>query len=288
MRWRTLLAVSLGLLFPVPLVWLIHTAASGENPSAPGPRTIPMLSLEERRSLLTYERPCQKPEDCEPPLACFFNPRRRERYCTDTTCMTDSQCPEGFACRALALGREGPFLRLCALVGMRREGEACHALPETPREGCEQGLVCQGWCGRPCRLDEPASCPEGFFCEEGPRGASCLPTCDGRSCPEGQRCVRVGERTSVCARLHGEDCQQTPCPEQQRCLVDYTPQRPGEAWMRCVARCGENERPCPEGLVCHVFRCRQLCDPEVPGVCGPFHHCHRLSETEPWVCRPDY
>lgn len=237
MRWRTPLIVILGLLLPVPLVWLLHTAVAGESPSAPAPRTIPMLSLEERRSLLTYERACQEPGDCESPLTCFFNPRRGERYCTDSTCMTDAQCPEGFACRALALGREGPSLRLCALVGMRKEGEACHSLPQTPREGCEQGLVCPGWCGRPRRLDEPASCPEGFFCKEGPNGVSCLPTCTGPSCPEGQRCVRVGERTSVC---------------------------------------------------CHVFRCRQPCDPEAPGSCGPFHHCHRSSESEPWVCRPDY
>ncbi len=150
------LAILLGLLLSAPLAWLLHGAVSGTRPGAPAPRTIPMLALEERRSLLTYERACQKPEDCEPPLACFFNPRSGQRYCTDSTCMADSRCPEGFTCRALALGREVPLLRLCALVGMREEGEACHALPETPREGCARGLVCQGWCGRPC-FSQPSS-----------------------------------------------------------------------------------------------------------------------------------
>ena len=288
MRWRSLLAVLLGLLLLSSWVWLLYSMKIGERSSLHEPRMIPMLPLEERRDLLTYERACQKPEDCELPLACFFNSRHRQHYCTDSTCLTDSQCPNGFTCRVLALKREGPYLRMCTLIGMRKEGASCQLHPETPREGCEQGLMCQCWCGRPCQLDEPTSCPSGFFCGKGLNGASCLPTCDDQSCPEGQRCVRISERTSVCAHLHGEDCQRTACPEPQRCRVDYVPHRPGEIWMGCSTRCGENAPSCPDGRVCHVSRCRQTCDPEVPGVCGPFHRCDRVSSTEPWICRPDY
>jgi hypothetical protein len=291
MRWRTPLAVLLGLLLPLPLVWvLLRTTPDAGGLGAPIPRTIPMLPLEERRGLTTYERPCQSREDCEAPLECFLNTRSMERYCTDSTCMTDAHCPEGFVCRAMPLGREGPAIRLCTLEGTRQEGEACDALPRTPREGCERGLLCQGWCGRPCRRDEPTSCPVGFFCAEGPNGSSCLPSCEGRSCPEGQQCVSLGKRgVSVCARVHGEDCQRTSsCPDGQQCLVNHAPHRPGEVWMRCAARCGGDEPPCPEGLVCHVFRCRQPCEPELPDACGPHHHCHRDADSEPWLCRPDY
>jgi hypothetical protein len=290
MRWRAPIVVLLGLLLPLPLAWMLYTTASGgAEHGSPGAGTVPMLSLEERRGLLTYERQCQSGEDCDPPLECFFNPRNKERYCTDSTCMTNSHCPKGFVCRTAMLGREGPSIRLCALEGIRKEGEACDTLPRSPKEGCEPGLFCQGWCGRPCQRDEPASCPEGFFCAEGTHGLSCLPSCEGRACPEGQRCLSLGRRgVSVCASVHGEDCQSSPCPDERRCLVDYVPHRPGEVWMRCAARCGGDAPLCPEGLVCHLFRCRQPCEPENPEVCGPHHRCHRNTDSEPWVCRPDY
>jgi len=34
---------------------------------------IPMLSPEQRRALLSYERDCRSDADCEPPLGCFRN-----------------------------------------------------------------------------------------------------------------------------------------------------------------------------------------------------------------------
>jgi hypothetical protein len=289
MRWRTRLVVLLGFLLPVPLVWLFHAAVTGGAPQErPEARVAPMLSTEERRSLLSYQRDCRTSEDCEPPLGCFANPRVMATYCTDSRCLTDRHCPEGFFCQTMTTKGDGPLIRACALVGLRKEGEECLRMPPTPEAGCEQGLLCKGWCGRPCRLDEPASCPEGFFCREGREGASCLPSCEGRTCPEGQRCIQFDEGVSVCAQIHGEDCQRAPCPEGQRCLVHSPVTHPGEVWMWCLISCGEEGATCPEGLICHSSFCRQPCDPSVPGTCGPYYRCARYAETQPWTCRPDH
>jgi hypothetical protein len=288
MKRRARLAVLLCLLLPVPLVWLLHTAMDGgvlREPS--GTRIAPMLSTEERRTLMSYERSCQKGEDCEAPLGCFINPRVMTRYCTDSRCLTDRHCPEGFVCRAMKTEDEEVLVRACALVGVRQEGEACKQMPATRESGCARGLLCQGWCGRPCRLDEPTSCPEGFFCREGPDGPSCLPTCEGRSCPEGQQCVRFDGGISKCAEIHGRDCQRIPCPGGQRCFVHSPSIRPGEVWMGCLAPCGE-DAPCAEGLICHMRYCRQPCDPGAQGTCASHYKCDRYSDSEPWTCGPDY
>jgi hypothetical protein len=289
MKWRTRLAVLLGLLLPVPLVWLLYTARDGGVPrGASETRTAPMLSLEERRSLMTYERSCRKSEECEPPLGCFINPRAMARYCTDSRCMTDRHCPEGFVCRSMKTEDEGVLVRACALVGVRVEGETCKQMPVTRESGCASGLLCQGWCGRPCQVAEPASCPEGFLCREGPDGPSCLPTCEGRSCPEGQQCVRFAGGISRCAEIHGRNCQQTSCPGGQQCFVHSPSIRPGEVWMWCVEPCGEGGPSCAEGFICHMRYCRQSCEPGVPGSCAPHYKCDRYSDSEPWTCGPDY
>lgn len=290
MRWRTLLTVLLGFALPLPLAWLLHsTLLSGYGTDQPPARLgnlVPMLTPEERQRLSTYEQTCQTDTNCEPPLRCFFNMRTATQYCTDSTCMRDEHCPKGFACRTLDVDGTD-LLRVCSLVGVRKEGESCTVLPSIREEGCEKDLFCEGRCGRSCQMNEPSSCPEGFFCQPGLDGPSCLPTCEGRSCPEGQRCVRMDGRVSVCATVYGQDCEQTPCPQGQDCMFHTYPWHPGRVWMECLRDCGGPDAlPCPEGTVCHLYQCHKSCTPEDPSICGPGFACARRSTREPWTCVP--
>jgi len=289
MRWRMPAAVVLGLLLLLPLAWAIHVTLFGGLRPTPDAKVIPMLSPAERERLMTYERPCTGRKDCEPPLGCFFNTRSRWMYCSDSRCMTDQQCPEDMVCRTLKTQGGGPPIRHCALVGERKEGDPCVEMSSLRTAACERGLLCQHHrCGRPCRLDDSGSCPEGFLCRDGLNGPSCLPTCESRSCPEGQQCVRLDEGVSVCAEVHGEDCQQTPCPDGQKCSVQAPFDHPREVWMTCLLRCDEkNPSSCPEGFVCEMSYCRKSCDPAVPNACGPHYKCYRYSERYAWTCDPD-
>lgn len=252
-----------------------------------GANIVPMLTREERHRLLTYERDCRTDADCEPPLRCFFNDRISRSFCTDSKCMTDLQCPEDFACRTFDADNGKDRVRGCSLVGIRKEGESCRRLPDTRKYGCGRGLFCQARCGRPCRLEDASSCPAGFFCDDGPDGPSCLPTCEGRTCSEGQRCVALWGRVSICARIHGPDCELTSCPEGLKCEVyDHLPPA-DELWMECLHGCGGKEDPpCPEGSACYLYRCRKSCDPQGPPVCAPGFVCGRQEPSQPWVCLP--
>jgi hypothetical protein len=293
--WRTLLAPLFGLLVALPLAWLFYVAISGKGANVPrsqGKAPVPMLSSEERRSLLTYERSCKSDADCEPPLRCFFSTRSMSHYCSDSRCVTDLQCKEGFTCRTQPLSN-GASLRVCSLVGIRKEGELCLEHSPTTDYACERGLLCHGRCGRPCKLEDPSSCPEGFFCHGGSEeGPSCLPTCEGRTCADGQRCVPLdrpvleGRHASICARVYGQDCQQNPCPQDQLSLLQAYPQPMDAVWMQCASGCGADAPPCPEGTVCHQYQCHQSCTPEDPSSCEPGFVCHRKASQEPWRCVP--
>jgi hypothetical protein len=57
--------------------------------------------------------------------------------------------------------------------------------------------------------------------------------------------------------------------------------------MSCRIRCGGEHPPCPDGLVCDVFLCRQPCDPNGPDICGPHRRCGHRAENRPWTCIPD-
>ncbi|PTL83302.1 hypothetical protein [Vitiosangium sp. GDMCC 1.1324] len=295
MRWRTLLASMLGLLMTLPLAWLFYIAMFGQGvnePRAQGKVPVPMLSPEERRSLLTYGHDCKTDGDCEPPLRCFFSTHTMSHYCSDSRCVTDMQCQEGFTCRTQTTTSGDP-IRVCSLVGMRKEGEICMKHSPANDYACEQGLLCQGRCGRPCRLDDPASCPEGYFCHDGAEDEpSCLPTCEGRTCAEGQHCVTLdgtgseGRHASICARVYGQDCQQNPCPQGQFCMLQTAPQPVDAVWMQCTLGCGAGAPPCPEGTVCHQYRCQKPCAPEDPSSCEPGFTCHRKTDKEPWRCVP--
>lgn len=284
---RPFLTAVLGILLPLPLVWLFYavTQAPLKARIEEGP-VVPMLTDEEFRAQLGYLKSCQTATDCTPPLACYFDPMRRTSICGDSTCQTDQQCEEGYTCRTLETAGREARLRLCVRRGVRKEGEQCAPFFDNPQYHCTPGLLCQDWCGRPCRVNEPASCPEGFFCRDGPEGASCLPSCDERRCPEGQRCASRGEGISICATVHGEDCELESCPQGQKCRMEDLPEKPGELWGECVQSCGENRPPCPEDRVCIVSGCYRACSPEAPSTCGPHFVCDTSGSGSPWYCRP--
>jgi hypothetical protein len=286
-RWRLVLTALSCLLLPLPLAGLLLISMSGPvTPAQRGPSLISMLSADARRALPTYDRACDTDADCDAPLGCLMTGSLRFKLCTDSTCATDQDCPENFSCVTLKTHGGKALVRTCSLMGERKEGERCRVLPTASRLGCERGLLCQGWCGRPCRLGEPSSCPEGFFCSEGPRGPpSCLPTCEGRTCPEGQQCLSRGSNASVCTEWVSEDCRRSPCPEGHFCKVLETPSRPWELRTECMRLCGK-DTPCSEGFVCIDYQCRRACDPEHPASCGPGATCERNHPDDPWSCLP--
>ena len=237
MRWRFLAALLGGLLLPVPLLVLISGQWLGWfSPSehARG-RVVPVLSEEQRRQLPTWHQPCRRSDDCDSPLACFYDRHVQGLYCTDSACVTNAQCDEGFTCGAVETWG-GEVLKRCALEGIRREGERCEPLSKRHARACSPGLRCNDWCGRPCEPEVSSNCPEGFFCppEGGPEGPSCLPTCEARGCPPGQACIRFRLGASVCAEVEGSNCQRLPCPRGQTCEARAPPEKPGTVKMRCL------------------------------------------------------
>jgi hypothetical protein len=250
-----------------------------------------MLSMEETWELQTYGKHCSGHEECEPPLGCLsliFD--ERDGLCTDSTCQTDAQCERGQTCQSFRTLDEGPLVRRCVKQGLRAEGEACVHTTDREEKTCAPGLLCnEGWCGRPCQLDEPASCPEGFFCREGLNGPSCLPTCESRACSKGQQCIWVKGGASVCGVLRGKGCLKRACPEGQQCVVGVPLQTEAglEMWMSCAQPCGEDQPPCARGSVCILGVCRSSCAPERPEVCRPDELCLSYPRgTGAAVCWP--
>ncbi len=292
-RWRVALAIFLGLLLPVPLLLLMKDVTQvWPKASSPGGRRVsPVLSFDERMNRVTYQRECQKRSDCEAPLGCLRDQRTRTRYCIDSECTTDEQCPEGQTCQLLPTLDEGPMVRYCIPLGTRMEGEECFRPPSDKEYACGPGLVCagtEGWCGRPCRGEAAVRCPEGFFCADVAPQPVCLPTCAARGCPQGQQCILYKEGVSRCAVVYGTNCQQSPCSEGRTCEVFDAARQPGKVWMECVERCGQEGPSCPTGLACDVTRCRALCDPQVPRTCAEGYRCEKSKQDTSWICQPDW
>lgn len=289
-RWRVLLGVLACVLISLPMAGLLLMVMRQRDvPVAREMGLVPLLSPDVRRSLLTYQRDCRSDTDCEPPLGCFMAGYSGLAYCTDSECMRDSDCSEGFACVSLKSSVGRALVRMCSLVGHRKEGEKCRVPAHSLEDACAPGLLCQWRCGRPCKVDESSSCPVGFFCSEGREGPpSCMPTCEGRSCPEGQQCIPRGaaeEGVSVCGRVEGPDCRRTPCAKGQYCKVFEVPQRPWEVRTECAQPCDKSSR-CPEGTACLSHECRKPCEPEAPQTCGSGLTCGRHHPLEPWYCIP--
>lgn len=291
MTGRMLLGVLAGLLLPVPLILVLATVLfpRPQPQRLEDPRFSPMLTEEERMSLQTYRRDCRKHTDCEPPLGCLLDTRIVKAYCTDSQCVLDAQCPAGFSCRPLLTTENGPLVRYCIPHGLREEGEPCFPTPSDQQSACAEGLLCsRGWCGRPCQLDKPTSCPAGFSCADSPLAPACLPTCEGRTCPEGQRCVRDDRGgASVCAMVYGQDCQRSTCAEGQKCVAVFSAKTQMSAWIKCWPECGKDLPACAPGMVCHRKMCRKPCEPDGPNVCEPGYRCQRPNEEQPWLCHAD-
>jgi hypothetical protein len=287
---RAIAGALVGLLLPLPLVVLLLSAGGAPRlpPDMGALPVSPILEFEEKMRLQTYHRHCRDGSECEPPLSCLSDLRRRWTWCTDSQCMTDMQCPEGEACRSVEAVGGGRLVRLCTLVGERQEGQSCWNTPTTRATACGPDLLCggEGWCARPCGRQGTQGCPEGFFCANVAPEPLCLPTCEGRNCPEGQRCVRFKDGASVCAVVYGHNCQDdATCTE---CDVATFPQTPGQVWMECVRRCGlDGLPPCPEGSACAMLQCRQTCTSEPPS-CGQGFYCARGSGDRPSVCMPQW
>ncbi len=293
MKWRTLLGVCAGVLLPLPLMLLGGALLRPEQPAdiVQESRISPKLDREHRMRLMTYRRPCGSSADCEPPLGCLFEVRSGHSYCSDSQCTADAQCPQGHVCQNIATADDGPLVRFCIPIGVRREGERCIEIPSDKESACARGLMCGGrdaWCARPCSLGDPANCPEGFFCARTVPQALCLPTCEERGCPTGQHCIRFKEGASICTRVYGPDCQRSPCPEGRECRVRMSPPDPGEVWMECVERCGEDFPPCGAGAICDGWQCRPACDPQGPEACGEGYRCRQRRPDRPFACQPDW
>lgn len=291
MKWRACLAVGSGLLLLVPLMWVLNRLLLVGSDGAAvahkeGSRLVPMLPPDETRRLLTFERSCEKNEDCDAPLVCLRGQLMLDHACVASTCATDADCSQGLSCYSIAAGDR--VVRLCGAPGEEAEGKLCMDLPISRSMACAPGLVCTHMkCRRPCQLQDPRGCPEGQYCHAADaKGSVCLPTCEGRSCPEGQRCVALKHGVSICARVQGPDCQLEPCPVGQECEVSARTSR-NEVRMQCLLACDSQSQPCPNGSSCIGGRCLQQCS-DAPGSCGPRDKCVGFSESEPGFCMPDF
>jgi len=290
MTWRARLAVLLGFLLAVPLMWVSNKLLLGDlNASGAhqeGSRIVPILPPDEARRLLTFERPCRGDEDCDAPLVCLRGKLMWKAACVASQCATDVDCSEGLSCYSIRTGER--VVRRCGAPGRATEGGFCVELPLKPEMGCAPGLMCTDKrCRRPCQLQEPQGCSGGYFCSAADvKGPVCLPTCREQSCPEGQRCVSLNYGASVCARVHGTDCQLNPCPVDQMCDVSAQELK-NDVWMKCALPCGEQGPSCPEGYSCMSERCHQQCNSDAPDACGPREKCVGFSENQPGFCIVD-
>ncbi|WP_246357108.1 hypothetical protein [Pyxidicoccus fallax] len=115
----------------------------------------------------------------------------------------------------------------------------------------------------------------------------CLPTCEKTGCPEGQHCIQYRDGASACAKVHGTNCQQTPCAANQKCTLYTETLHPDTVWMVCLQSCRKDPSSCPAGLICDTWSCRPPCDPNGPNTCAEGFSCQKARPTRPWVCLPD-
>jgi hypothetical protein len=234
---------------------------------------------------------CRIDSDCPAGKGCIANRETRRFECMESECEEDAHCFPGLVCRNVSRQSTGPVIRRCVPVGQRREGESCDLLFVSTAGACQEGLVChRGVCSTPCRLEDPASCPEAYACEEGSNGAACFPDCRKRGCPGGQRCKRLNDQDYQCLeQVHGE-CPETPCGEGERCNQRISRGR-GVFW--CARLCDPiRADSCPADQVCGVgggtvSTCYRRCDPMDPDSCGPGGRCTTITEDmTQWGCRP--
>lgn len=156
-------------------------------------------------------------------------------------------------------------------------------------DGCRPELLCNNlFCGRPCKLDTPATCPRGYVCRDGLNGPSCLPSCEESGCSEGKACVRIQHRDiSFCAEVVGENCQAKQCPQGRECNVVYT-MRSEKVAMACALPC-KDDSGCPTGFICSWGAyCERRCFPGLPDSCEPGTGCSQANpERTLYACSPN-
>jgi hypothetical protein len=291
-QWRTAVGLIAGIFLVLPLLWVLGLAHPIyfylQDGGGTRVRLVPRLHAGEGVRLQTYQQPCQNDADCELPLSCFIDLRDGRRSCRDSRCVTDADCSPDFTCQSMLSLSRTAVLRTCIPVGVRKAGEECDAMPSHSEEACERGLRCERYCGSPCQPNQPESCADGFFCKDSLAGALCWPSCRERGCPEGQHCIDRGDSASLCARVEGPDCLQSPCPGEQRCAVMTKASRPQVAWTKCSIDCGAGKPDCPEGMLCFLGRfCVQPCESQEPNTCPPGQSCRVLFPDTPRICAFD-
>jgi len=241
--------------------------------------TQPILDKGQLSALPTYKRHCRTQADCEDPLLCTSDPRVSGWRCLASECETDHQCEPGFMCTPL-IHDTTKLIHLCLIQGTRREGQSCQQFHMKEQWGCEPGLICDhGYCGRPCDPHVPSACPEGFFCHGDTRLPTCLPSCLRSGCPQGRQCIRLNGDFSICATVHGQNCDKQPCPQGEECQRALDPRPWSQVVnMWCAPACNEQEgRTCPAGSVCLNNRyCARLCDEGAPETCAPGERCTKM------------
>lgn len=283
MRWHVVGVLLLGLLLPLPLLWVMGLLPSvGSRPPAhlDSVTIVPRLSPEQLSGLPTWRRSCSVDEDCDAALVCLRGQPMIEPACVASVCSTDMDCNEGFACRPVQVGTR--VVHVCGAMGTATEGQWCLKLPRLQRSACLPGLICAAnRCGRRCQVDGAQGCPLGFSCKNlDVDGGVCSPDCEKFPCSAGTQCVRLVKGHSVCARVQGRDCQNgEACTAPQVCTVSLGGARETpDARMQCLLPCEPQGPPCPQGEVCLVSRCRQRCTgSEDPSPCAPTEMC----EVEP-------
>ena len=279
-RYKTVAIALIAALLPLPLILLISPSLYEDKPS--NSQAMPLFPADQARQLPSYGQDCLRSADCDPPLGCLERGETGRGTCLNTQCETNADCEPTEYCRSFVTLGNGLPLRGCdAREGQQIEGEPCDPGLAADYEHCIPGLLCnKGWCGRSCSLTEPSDCPAGFFCQQGLDGPSCVPTCEGRTCPEGFQCAREAGGISVCARVRSGDCSGASCPEGSRCT--FTDVRSSDAGislrLECVVPCGEGLPACPSDQFCLGSRCRLTCDPLRDGTCPTGQRCvHRVD-----------
>jgi hypothetical protein len=234
---------------------------------------------------------CRLDSDCPAGKGCIANRETRRFECMESECEEDAHCFPGFVCRSASRGSTGPIIRRCMPVGQRREGEPCDSSFVSTAGACQEGLIChRAVCSAPCRLEDAASCPQGYACEEAENGAACFPDCRVRGCPGGQQCKRLNNGDVQCLeQVHGE-CPETPCAEGERCNMRVLRGR-GVFW--CARLCNPlRADSCPADQICGVgggefSTCYRRCDPMDLDSCGEGERCTTISEDMlQWGCMP--
>lgn len=243
----------------------------------------PMVSEHQFFRGETAGRRCQEAADCKWPFVCVYDSRVNGSRCLASECATDLQCAVGFVCRAIK--GKGGYVRFCLDVGTVPEGERCEELSTYKYESCTQGLHCnRGYCGRPCRIEAPATCPAGMACLDDVNGPSCVPSCQGTICPAGQACVRLEEGLTACSLVSGENCDRTPCPAGEECRRwRIGMQRKVGMW--CERSCSDSSG-CPPGEACFANACRRPCQGE-GDPCRRHEVCTAYGPALRWFCSFD-